>query len=206
MTAAQLVFEKGVPIADCKLQNRVLRDRLARVQHVYWQWVKNPFVDVFELFRQLLQGKASDRHALFRMAQRDKMLFEFVKEHVTLSSRKQDEATVRAAANQAIKIGLETDNVNALTKGGKLLFDVAGLDKPESEKMDMSKANFLQPVVTTKASEVDETKVDYNDEQSLQIMKEFGAYIDPKRELVNEKVALIEAKKHEQTGDNEHEQ
>ena len=42
--------------------------------------------------------------------------------------------------------------------------------------------------------------------QSLLIMKEFGAYIDPKRELVDEKVALIEAKNNEQTGDNEHKQ
>lgn len=206
MTAALLVFENGVPIADCSLQGKGHRERLARVQHVYWQWVKNPYLDVFGLFKQLVKGQGADRHSEWRTAQKDKMLFEFVREHVALSSRKQDEAVVRAAANQAIKIGLETDNVNALTKGGKLLFDVAGLDKPESEKADMSKANFLQPVVTTKASEVDETKVDYNDEQSLRIMKEFGAYIDPKRELVNEKVALIEAKNHEQTGDDEHEQ
>lgn len=195
MTAALLVFEKGVPIADCKLQNRVLRDRLARVQHVYWQWVKNPFVDVFELFRQLLQGKASDRHALFRMAQRDKMLFEFVKEHVTLSSRKQDEATVRAAANQAIKIGLETDNVNALTKGGKLLYDVAGLDKPENEKMDMAKVMFLPPVVTTQVTDVAPDKTPVTDEQTLAIINKYNAHQDGKRLAIEERVNTMLAKR-----------
>ena len=195
MTAALNVFESGVPISDCNLQNRVLRDRLARVQHVYWQWVKNPYIDVFELFRQLLNGKCSDRHSQYRMAQRDKMLFEFVKEHVTLSSRKQDEATVRAAANQAIKIGLETDNVNALTKGGKLLFDVAGLDKPENEKMDMAKVMFLPPVVTTQVTDVAPDKTPVTDEQALAIINKYNAHQDGKRLAIEERVNTMLAKR-----------
>lgn len=191
MTAAVLHFENGVPISDCNLQNRILRDRLARVHHVYWQWIKSPYIDVFELFRQLLHGQCSDRHSLYRMAQRDKMLFDFVKDHVALSSRQQDEAMVRAAANQAIRIGMETDNVVALTKGGKLLMEVAGLDKPESEKVDMSKAAFLPPVITTNAHEVDNTKEDMSDEQSLAIMKKYGAYIDEKRQTVENRVEVM---------------
>jgi hypothetical protein len=194
MTAALLHFESGVPIADCDLQGRGHRDRLARVHHVYFQWIKNPYLDVFELFKQMAKGTGSDRHSEWRMAQRDKMLFEFVRDHVALGNRRQDEAMVRAAAYQSIRIGMETDNVNALTKGGSLLKDVAHLDQPESEQADMSKAHFISPVVTTHASEVDSTKIDYDDQQSLDIMNEFNAYIDPKRQTVNDKVALLEAK------------
>ena len=201
MTAALLVFEKGVPIDDCNLQNRVLRDRLARVQHVYWQWVRNPFLDVFELFRQLSQGKCSDRHSLFRMAQRDKMLFEFVKEHVALSSRQQDEALVRAAANQAIKIGLETDNVNALTKGGKLLYEVAHLDEPEEDRADMNKLSFLPPVVTTSAKEVDGTKEDMDDAEMKRIIAKYNGYVDEKDRDIDRMVEVMAAKS--QTNENE---
>ena len=193
MTAALLHFESCVPIDDCGVQGRGHRDRLARVHHVYFQWIKNPMIDTFEMFRLLLQGQCSDRHSLFRMAQRDNILFEFVKDHIAISSRKQDEAMVRAAANQAIRIGMETDNVNALTKGGKLLYDVAGLDKPESEKADMSKAHFLPPVVTTNAHDVDDTKIDYDDKQSLAIMHKYGAYIDEKRKMIEDRVAVMEA-------------
>jgi hypothetical protein len=46
MTAALLHFESGVPIADCNCLP-ALRDRLARVHHVYFQWVKNPMLDTF---------------------------------------------------------------------------------------------------------------------------------------------------------------
>lgn len=202
MTAALLVFEKGVPIDDCNLQNRVLKDRLARVQHVYWQWIKKPYLgdqEIFELFRNMMRDNSCDRHSLFRMANRDLQLFRFVRDHVALSSRQQDEALVRTAAKQAIKIGLETDNVNALTKGGKLLYEVAGLDKPESEQADMSKAHFLPPVVTTNAHDVDDTKIDYDDKQSLAIMHKYGAYIDEKRKMIEDRVAVMEAGRETET-------
>ena len=206
MTAALLHFEQGVPIDDCDIRTEQ-RERLARVSHVYWQYVKNPFLEPFGLFKQLAKQKGyADIHCAWKAARMDKTLFDFVLEHVSVGCRHEDELMVRTAAKQAIRIGLETDNPTALVKGGKLLSEVAGLDRPESEKADMSKANFLQPVVTTVVTDVDKTKIDYDDEQSRKIMAEFGAYIDPKRQMVDEKVALIEAKNHEQTGDeSEHE-
>ena len=201
MTAALLHFEQGVPICDCDIRTEQ-RERLARVSHVYMVWKQNPLLDVFGLFKQMTkQGKYADVHSAWKAARQDKMLFDFVVENVAIGNRHEDEALVRAAAKQAIRVGMETDNTNALVKGGKLLYDVAGLDKPESEKLDMAKSNFLSPVVTIKASEVDDTKIDYDDEQSKKIMQEFGAYIDPKRQMVDDKVALIEAKNNEQTGD-----
>lgn len=209
ITAAMLVFESGVPIADCNLQNRVLRDRLARVQHVYWQWIKKPYLEdqeIFELFRNMMRDNSADRHSLYRMAQRDLQLFRFVKEHVALSSRKQDEALVRTAAKQAIKIGLETDNVNALTKGGKLLYDVAGLDKPESEQADMSKAMFLPPVVVTDVSKLDDSKQDVDDSEMRRIMAKYGGVIDEKMRDMDEMVEVMEAKSQTDTNKKEEEE
>ena len=198
ITAAMLVFESGVPISDCNLQNRVLRDRLARVQHVYWQWMKKPYLEdqeIFELFRNMMRDNSADRHSLYRMANRDLQLFRFVKEHVALSSRKQDEALVRTAAKHAIKIGLDTDNVNALTKGGKLLYEVAGLDKPESEQADMSKVMFLPPVVTTQVTDVDPNKTPVTDEQALAIINKYNAHQDSKRLAIDERVNTMIAKR-----------
>lgn len=203
MTGALLHFESGVPICDLDIRHQH-KERLMRVAHVYRIWLKNPYIDVFALLKQMAkEGKVkkdgteepyADIYSEWRVAQKDKLLFDFVKERVTIGSRREDELKVRLAAEQAIKIGMETDNPNALTKGGKLLYDVAGLDKPESEQADLSKAHFIQPVVTTVASEVDPSKIDYSDEQSLLIMREFGAYIDPKRESIENKVAAMEAK------------
>ena len=147
------------------------------------------------MFKQLVKGKGADLQSEWRMAQKDKWLFDFVVDHVAPPSRRVDERKVRAAAEQAIKIGMETDNVNALTKGGKLLFDVAGLDKPESEQADISKAMFIPPVVTTVASEIDPTKEDQTDEQSRLIMQKYGAYEDEKRKAVDEKVEVMMAKR-----------
>ncbi len=193
MTSALLHFEQGVPIDDCDCRKEH-KHRLARVSHVYWIWKRNPLLETFAMFKQLVRGHGADKQSEWRMAKKDQMLFEFVRDHVAPSSRQQDEAVVRAAANQAIRIGMETDNAVALTKGGKLLYDVAHLGQPESEQADMAKANFLQPIVTTTVTDVDETKIDYDDKQSLAIMNEFGAYIDPKRQMMEDKVALLEAK------------
>lgn len=194
MTAALLHFESGVPISDCDCRAEH-KERLARVHHVYWQWVKNPYIDAFVLFKQLLKGKGADVHTEWSMARRDKLLFDFVKEHVALGSRRQDEAVVRAAANQAIRIGMETDNVNALTKGGKLLYEVAGLDKPESEKMDMAKVMFLPPVVTTQVADVDPNKTPVSDEQALAIINKYNAHQDSKRLAIEERVNTMLAKR-----------
>lgn len=190
-------FEKGVPIDDCNLRTEH-RKRLARVDHVYWLWKRNPFLDAFELFKQLVRNgekQYADRQSVWRAAQKDKWLFDFVVEHIAPPSRREDEAKVRAAAEQTIRIGMETDNVMALTKGGKLLYEVAGLDKPEGEQADLSKAMFIPPVVTTAASEIDPTKEDQTDEQARLIMDKYNAYVDDKRKSVDEKVEVMMAKR-----------
>ena len=194
MTGSLMHFEKGVPIDDCNLRTEHRR-RLARVDHVYWLWKRNPFLDAFELFKQLVRGQYADRQSEWRAAQKDKWLFDFVVEHIAPPSRREDEAKVRAAAEQTIRIGMETDNVTALTKGGKLLYDVAGLAQPESERADLSKAMFIPPVVTTVASEIDPTKEDQTDEQARLIMDKYNAYVDDKRKSVDEKVEVMMAKR-----------
>lgn len=194
MTGTLLHFEQGVPIDDLDIR-REHKERMARVQHVYWQWMRNPMLDAFALFRQLVKGKGADRMSEWRIAQRDKWLFDFVVEHVSQPSRRQDEMKVRWAAERMLQIGAETDNVQALDKGSKRLFEVAGLDKPESDQADLSKAMFIPPVVTTVASEIDPTKEDQTDEQARLIMDKYNAYVDDKRKSVDEKVEVMMAKK-----------
>lgn len=194
ITGTLLHFEKGVPICDTHMR-REHKDRLTRVQHVYWQWVKNPFLDVFPMFKQLVKGKGADVQSEWRMAQKDKILFDFVVDHVSPPSRRMDEMKVRAAADRMMRIGMETDNVNALDKGSKRLMEVAQLDKPESQQADISKAMFIPPVVTTVASEVDPTKEDQTDEQARLIMEKYNAYVDDKRKSVDDKVEVMLAKR-----------
>ena len=196
MSGALLHFQSGVPIKDLDMR-REHKDRLARVAHVYWVWIKDPMLDAYQMLRQLVKqtGSYSDAAAVTVAAQKDKMLFDFVIEHIQSGSRRQDELKVRHAAEKLIRIGLETDNVMALDKGSKRLYEVAGLDKPESEQMDMAKTVFLPPVVTTVASEVDPTKEDVNDEQARLILKKYGAYIDEKRTMVDERVDAMMARR-----------
>lgn len=193
MTAALLHFESGVPIADCNCLP-VLRERLARVSHVYWIWKKNPFLETFPMFKQLLHGKCADRHSEWHAAQKDQALFDFVVQHVAPTDRKVMEARVRASANHLMKMGMETDNAFAIADGAKIAIKLDRLDQPESEQADMAKAAFLPPVVTTSAHEVDDTKEDMNDQQSLAIMSKYDAYVDEKRKMIDDKVAVMEAK------------
>ena len=193
MTAALLHFESGVPIADCDCLP-VLRERLARVSHVYWIWKKNPFLETFPMFKQLLHGKCADRHSEWHAAQKDQALFDFVVQHVAPTDRKVMEARVRASANHLMKMGMETDNAFAIADGAKIAIKLDRLDQPESEQADMAKAAFLPPVVTTSAHEVDDTKEDMNDQQSLAIMSKYDAYVDEKRKMIDDKVAVMEAK------------
>ena len=196
MTGSLLHFESGVPICDLDVR-RENKDRLARVDHVYWQWKKNPFIDVLALLRQLIRNgekKYADLPTEWMAAQKDKRLFDFVVEHVAAPSRRQDEAVVRAAANKAIRIGMETDNVQALTKGGKLLYDVAGLDKPEEERIDMSKMAFLPPIVTTSVKDVDDTKEDVDDQEMKRIMAKYNGYVDEKKRDIDRMVEVMAAK------------
>lgn len=193
MSGSLLHFEQGVPIDDLSLRTEQ-RKRLARVEHVYWQWVRNPFIDTYQLFRQLVKGHYADRPSETRAAQKDQQLFEFIKESLTGMSRKDAQMKVQAAAEKAIRIGMETDNVNALTKGGKLLYDVAGLNQPESEQTDMSKLMFLPPVVVTDISQVDDTKENVDDAEMKRIMDKYGGYVDDKMKDVDDMVATMEAR------------
>jgi len=196
MSGALLHFQSGVPIKDLDMR-REHKDRLARVAHVYWVWIKDPMLDAYQLLRQLVKqtGSYSDAAAVTVAAQKDKMLFDFVIDHIQSGSRRQDELKVRYAAERMITIGLETDNVMALDKGSKRLYEVAGLDKPESEQADMAKVLFTPPVITTSAHEVDDTKEDYTDQQSLDIMRKYNAHIDEKRQMIEQKVATMEAER-----------
>ena len=194
MTSALLHFENGVPIDDCDVRSEN-KDRLARVDHVFWQWKRNPFLEPMALFRQLVKGKYANKSSAWVAAQKDKMLFDFVVEHVAPPSRREDEMKVRFAAERAIQIGAETDNAQALVKGGKLLAEVAHLNQPESEQQDFSKAVFLPPVVTTSAKEIDDTKEDQTDEQARLIMSKYNAYVDEKRKSVDDRVELMMAKR-----------
>lgn len=194
MTGALLHFESGVPINDLNVRKEN-KERMARVDHVFWQWKKNPFLDVFALFKQLVKGKYSGKVPEWYAAQKDKMLFDFVVEHVAPPSRREDEMKVRFAAERAIQIGADTDNPQALVKGGKLLAEVAHLNQPESEQADFSKAVFLPPVVTTSAKEIDDTKEDQTDEQARLIMSKYNAYVDEKRKSVDDRVEVMMARR-----------
>ena len=194
MTAALLHFEQGVPICDCDIRTEQ-RERLARVSHVYMVWKQNPLLDVFGLFKQMTkQGKYADVHSAWKAARQDKMLFDFVVEHVAPPSRREDEMKVRFAAEQAIRIGAETDNAQALVKGGKLLSEVAHLNQPEDQRADMSKVAFMPTVVVTDIRQVDDTKDNYDDEETKRIIAKYGAHVDEKHKAIEDKVALMEAR------------
>lgn len=194
MTGALMHFEQGVPIDDLDLR-REHRERMARVQHVYWQWVRNPItLDPFAMFKQLVKGKGADVYSEWRMAQKDKFLFDFVVEHVAPPSRRIDEAKVRAAADKMMQIGMATDNVNALDKGSKRLMEVAQLDKPEDARADMSKVAFLPTVVVTDIREVDDTKENIDDEETKRIIAQYDAFVDEKHQAIDDKVAVMEAR------------
>lgn len=203
MTYSLVHFEKGVPIDDLQLRNDQKR-RIARVEHVYWQWMRNPFIDVFQLFKMLDKGKFADPASEYHAAQKDKMLFDFIVERLAPPSRRQDEQKVRAAAEQMMRIGRETDNVLALDRGSKRLSEVAHLNEPESQQADMSKVMFIPAVVTTSARDIDPTKEDPTDEQAKAIIDKYNAYVDDKRKAVDERVdamlAARDAKRREKEG------
>ena len=194
MTNSLLHFENGVPIDDLALRQDQKR-RLARVSHVYWQWIRNPFtVDYKALLRQLVKGHFADPPSETRAAQKDIQLFEYIRDTVSPMSRNEARVKVQFAAEKMINIGMETDNVNALDKGSKRLFEVAGLDKPEDTHEDISKVSFLPSVVVTNVNEIDKSKTNYDDEEVKRIAAKYGAFIDEKREMVDKEVATMEAR------------
>ena len=203
MTGALLHFESGVPISDLDVR-RENKDRMARVDHVFWLWKKNPFLDTYQLFRQMVKGKYSHAPGETAAAKKDQLLFEFVRDHVAPPSRREDEMKVRWAAERAIQIGADTDNAQALVKGGKLLYDVAGLDKPEDQRADMSKVAFMPTVVVTDIRQVDDTKENYDDEETKRIIAKYGAHVDEKHKAIEDKVAVMEARSEAMEIDDEH--
>ena len=194
MTNSLLHFESGVPIDDLALRQDQKR-RLARVSHVYWQWIRNPFsVDYKALLRQLVKGHFADPPSETRAAQKDIQLFEYIRDTVSPMSRNEARVKVQFAAEKMINIGMETDNVNALDKGSKRLFEVAGLDKPEDNRADINKVSFLPSVVVTNIKEVDSDRENIDDEEVKRIAEKYGAYIDEKRTMVENEVATMEAR------------
>lgn len=193
MTASLLHFEQGVPIDDCACRTEQ-KKRLARVSHVYWIWKQNPFLNTFALFKQLVKGKFSTPQNEWAAAKHDEELFKFVIDHVAPTDRKVMEARVRASANHLMKMGMETDNAFAIADGAKIAMKLDRLDQPESEQADLSKLVFLPSVVVTNIKEVDDTKENIDDEEVNRIIAKYGAYVDEKRKLVEDKVAVMESR------------
>lgn len=195
MSYSLMHFTQGVPIDDLDLRKEQ-RERLARVDHVYWLWVRNPFLDVFPMFKQLLKGKCGDAKLEWHMAQRDKLLFDFIVESIEPSSRRVSEQKVRVTADRLMQMGAATDNGRDMEAGAKLLMKLDRLDQPEEEKVDMSKMMFLPPVVVTDVSKVDDTKEDVDDQEMKRIMQKYGGYVDEKDVDIDRRVEVMAAKSH----------
>ncbi len=193
MSCSLIHFEQGVPIEDLDIRTEHKR-RLARVSHVYWQWIRNPFLDVFPLFRQLVKGKGADVQSEWRMAQKDKWLFDFVVDHVAPPSRRVSEAQVRAAGRHLMEMGMQTDNGRDIKEGARIIMDLDRLDQPENESADMSKVMFLPPVVTTSVRDVDDTKENMDDAEMKRIMLQYGGFVDEKVRDIDNMVEVLAAK------------
>ncbi len=189
-------FVNAVPIERLNIDKRT-KEHVVLVDHVFWLLKKNPFLDPhalsYELSKQHYKGGSDVRGNATRLARRlDKML-EFAIDNTRTDSRKRDEMKVRHVADRLMERGLATDNDRAMAKGADLLTRVARLEQPESEQADMANVAFLPSVVVTDIREVDETKEYIDDEQSRRIMEKYGGYVDEKRKMIEEKVAILEA-------------
>lgn len=185
-------FVNMVPIERLNVDKRA-KEHIAAVEHVYWLYRKNPFHDTTAMFYQLAKQRYANRGVAYYWSRRWQRILEFVTEQVKPSSRKQDELKVRHVADRLMERGLATDNDRAMYKGAELLAKVARLDQPESEQADMANVAFLPSVVVTDIREVDETKEYIDDEQSRRIMEKYGGYVDEKRQMVDERVRVLEA-------------
>lgn len=192
MQCAMMHFESGVLIDDLDLKPSQ-RARLARVEHVYWQWMKNPFLDVFPMFKMLVKGKYADLQSEWRAAQKDKWLFDFIVDHIAPPSRRISEARVRAAGNHLMEMGMQTDNGRDIAEGAKIITKLDRLDQPENEQVDMSKVAFLPSVVVTNIKEVDDTKENLDDEETKRILGKYGGFVDEKRKMIEAKVDVMMA-------------
>lgn len=187
-----LHFESGVPIDNCDIRTEH-RERLARVEHVYWQWIRNPFLDTFVMFKQLAKGKYADIHSEWRVAQKDEQLFKFVRDHMSPPSRRASEQKVRVTADRLMQMGAETDNDRAMAKGAALLMQLDRLDQPESEQVDMNRLSWIAPVVTTSAKEAGDYE-DVDDKEMKRIMSKYGGYVDEKERDIEKMVEVMAAR------------
>lgn len=191
-------FVNAVPIERLSINKRG-KERLAIVDHVYWLFRKNPFLDTSAMLYELCRPRYKDgfgdgRGNAKNMAKQLEKVLEFAIDQVKPDSRRRDELKVRHAADKLMERGLATDNDRALAKGAELLTKVARLDQPESEQADMANIAFLPSVVVTDIREVDETKEYIDDEQSRRIMEKYGGYVDEKRRMIEDRVAVLEAR------------
>lgn len=193
MTAALLHFTQGVPIDDCDCEP-AHRKSLARVDHVYWIWKRNPFLETLPMFKQLVRGKYSTQSNDIRVAKADQRLFDFVKDQCSAPDRKLQEERVRFAANHLMKIGMETDNGLAIADGAKIAMKLDRLDQPEAERADMSKVAFMPTVVVTDIRQVDDTKEEIDDEETKRIISKYNAFVDEKHQMIEDRVEMIEAR------------
>ena len=189
-------FVNVVPIDRLNL-SPAQKELLTLVDHVYWLYKRNPFLDIHALFYELLKERYKNQvqaaTCAVHMSRLLEKMFEYAVDNTKPPSRKRDEEKVRFVADKLMERGLATDNDRAMGKGADLLTKVARLDQPETEQADMSKVTFLPSVVVTNIREVDDTKEDFDDEQSRAIMRKYQAYVDEKRAMIEEKVAVLEA-------------
>lgn len=186
-------FQNGVPIARLGL-NEKRKNMLARVEHVYWLKIKNPFLDSYAMFREMAKERVKDPGNATHQAKAEEKVLQFVIENSAPPSRKEGEMKVRAASDRLMRIGMESDNDRALAKGAEIRMKLDRLDQPESEQSDMSKAAFLPSVVVTDIREVDQTKEYIDDEESKRIMQKYGGYVDEKRKMIEDQVEVMEAR------------
>lgn len=192
MRGALMHFESGVPIDDLTIRAEQ-KQRMARVEHVYWQFLRNPFLDAGALLRQLVRGKYKDAPSECHAAQKDKALFDFVVSRVAQQDRKVSEAQVRAVSRRLMQNGMATDNGRDMAEGAKLMIKLDRLDQPEDNTQDISKVTFLPSVVVTNVKEVDPDKDYIDDDETRRIAAKYGAYIPEQRSMIEKHVATMEA-------------
>jgi hypothetical protein len=191
-------FQNGVPIMRLGLSEQQ-KNMVARVEHVYWQYLKNPFLNVHAMFYELAKQHYKDGYGKGRAnacnyARFDEKVFQFVLDNSKPPSRKDRETKVRFAADKLMQRGLATGNDRALAKGAEISIKIDHLDQPESDQVDMSRLAWMPPVVTTNISEIDDTREEISDEETKRILAKYNAYVDDKSKAIEEKVAVMEAK------------
>ena len=68
----------------------------------------------------------------------------------------------------------------------------------------MSKVAFMPTVVVTDIRQVDDTKENYDDEETKRIIAKYGAHVDEKHKAIEDKVAVMEARSEAMEIDDEH--